>query len=166
MKTISSFIIGVLAGIAVSLIAILVFPRVRLSKSLCQSSTDEQLFSVKIVNLSLAPLTGVSIDFSLCYRLRDNSIREVRIGSLAQNAIAFVGKYTKKNEDYALLLDFHLLGNQLEDFKNEKAYIKLRFTATHSFSHTSVFKKQSYSYSDVIPGLFEHGKSTNIVAFR
>ena len=163
MKT---FIISVLAGIMASFIAVFVFPRVRLSKRLCQSSTDEKTFTAKVVNLSLTPLTDVSINFYLCYRLRDNTIRRVLVGCVSQNEMPFIEKCSKENEEYAVLLDFHLLDNQMEDFKNEKAYVQMKFTAKHSVSRTPVFKKESYTYSNSIPGLFEHGKSTNIVAFR
>lgn len=153
---------SIIASIVFYLMMIVIKPRFIISDKISYIEVDETYidYIIKVVNTTHSFLTN--IDYSLVY-CTENEDGIVEIETIPPYKIPFknMDKYTKKNTDYAVRITYRIKRQEYPLVEN--TYFDFTFQANHSFSNAMKIKRVIYRKDCIRKGIFETGKSTNIL---
>lgn len=161
-----TIIVGIISSIIASvvfyLLMILIKPKFIISDKISCVKVDDDYtdYMIKIVNTTRTVITNVSYSLVYCIEGQDGII-EVHSVKPLKSPVINIDKYTKKNTDYAVRITYRIKNGEYE-LKNN-TYFDFTFQAYHSFSNAMKIKKQTYEKEALRYGIFETGKSTNIL---
>lgn len=161
-----TIILGVVSSVIASTVfylwMILIKPRFIISDKISKCNTgDEKIdYMIKVVNTTRSFVTNISYSLLYCEEGEDG-IKDVCIVEPYKPPLTYMNKYTRKNTDYAVRITYKIDEKQYP--LNENTFFMFTFQAYHSFSNSMKIKKQIYRQENVKEGIFETGKSINIL---
>lgn len=154
---------GIIASAILSFVLFGIKPRVKISDQLCRDRTDGT-FEIKVVNLSHADLIDVNYTLHHCRRFPDKIGRLTEIAPL-KSKLEFLQAYSRSDpyHDYAVRLTYKI-PDTLEFAENDSLIFTLY--ARHALSGTFKFFTKEYSADQILCGVFQVGKNTDIVVTK
>lgn len=163
-----NLLIGIISGIVASifftLILFFIKPKITVSDKICCciDSNNNKTYRIKIVNRTCFMLTNIKYKLFYC-KIHGDGITTIQEIEPRKSPIICIDKYNffDKEAKYAIRISYDI------DFEkypiNENSKIEFVFIADHSLSNTTTCVKKEYVADDIIEGLFESKKSTNII---
>lgn len=155
---------GVIASMCYALFMFFIRPKVKISDHICVENAGKPnvTYRIKVVNCTFAMLSDLKYALEYC-EMHDDGIKTVtQVAPLKQPLIS-INRYSfrKNHTDYAVRLSFDI--DPLKYPLNDKCKLVFTFIAKHSFSNTSTCVEKEYYAKDIIEGVFETKRSTQIV---
>lgn len=133
-------------------------PKISLSDEICYDPR-EQIFLIKVVNLTRACLVDLKYDLSYVHHTQDE-VRTMNTLTPSNPRFEFIEAYTSKNTDYAVRISYPIIDlNELSD----DYYFEFICYAKHPLTNTTKFVKRQYAHKKIVCGRFETGKSIKIL---
>lgn len=154
---------GIVASIFFTMFMLLIRPHVKISSKIAvKRGKSKSLYKIKVVNLTHWMLTNVKYSLLYCVDYPDRTTDVSTIEPLKKE-FNTINKYSwfDKQASYALRLSYEV--DEEKYPLNENARLEFTFLADHSISNTTTCKKVDYSVKDLQEGVFETGKSVNIL---
>lgn len=160
-----SLVIGIVSGLISSLVYFIAMRRVKPKLVVAESmtySSDDNLYSVKVVNKTKVALTNVFYSLQLHSR-ESRGVVNIEHIKPAKDILHHFEKYSKDDldESYAIRITFT---DEQKLKLNTNSYLVFTIYATHSISGRTVYSQLKYSKSKVvINGFYETGLSTKVL---
>lgn len=162
-EIVSGIISGIVASVLFTVIMLLIRPRIKVSAGIAAKKGEKtSIYKIKIVNLTHSMLTNVKYSLLYCVDYPDNNTDISEIAP-CKTYLSIVDKYSRfdKHAAYAVRISYEIDENKYPLKDNTR--FEFSVLADHSVSNTTTCKKKSYKAGDVTEGVFETGKSTNIL---
>lgn len=152
---------GVIASALFLFFMLIIRPRISLSDGI---SVDKNgTYRIKIVNKSRCQLSNLKYVLRLCDDHGDKIVDVLTIKP-AKPPLDSIPKYSKKDKNsmYAIRISYKGKGGKCI-ISNCNSYLEFTVSAKHAFSNTYSVVSKTYTCDDIKFGVFETGKSTNII---
>lgn len=158
---ITGIISGAIASLVFLLFMLIIRPRIVLSDSVSVDKTGT--YRIKIVNKSRCRLSDLKYDLRLCDDHGDGIVDVVTIKPIKPR-LDSIPKYSKKDKNsmYAIRISYKSKDDKCI-INESNSYLEFTVSAKHTFSNTYTVVSKTYQCKDIKFGIFESGKSTNIL---
>ncbi len=168
MDWIIGIVTGVVAGVVSSIIFFiaisLIKPRIEIADKICCTTLEDGkiAYRIKVVNHSKTILTNLKY-LLLYYSDDEHGVTVVKEIQPVKKTLHYIDAYKRKKNysDYAIRIQYCFDINEFPLDDHNK--LVFTFFAEHSFSNKSVCCKKVYNLADIKQGIFETGKSMNII---
>lgn len=158
---ITGIVSGVMASVVFLLFMLVIRPRIILSDSITVDKNGT--YKIKIVNKSRCRLSELKYDLRLCDDHGDGIV-DVETIQPIKPRLDFIPKYSKKDKNsmYAIRISYKSKDGKCI-INSSNSYLEFIVSAKHTLSNTYSVVSKTYKCDDIKFGIFESGKSTNVL---
>lgn len=156
---------GIVASVCFSIIMFAIRPRFKVSKQIAVSRGELSIYKIKVVNTSRSMLTNVRYSLHYCVDYTDGTSDISEIDP-KKSKLDIISRYSRSDEQasYAVRISYKIDESKYPMMDNTRLIFTI--LADHAYSNTTTCKKIDYKKEDLVEGIFETKKSTQILSVK